>query len=40
MKEKPLTAEDFLESVSKHGMEIKKENGIYRHIRFKTVYLT
>lgn len=35
MKEKPLTEDDFLESVSKHGMEIKLDNGIYRHIRFQ-----
>lgn len=35
MKEKELNKDDFLKTVSTHGMEIKLENGLYRHIRYK-----
>jgi len=36
MKVKPkCTKEDFLKCVENHGIEIIKDDGVYRHIRFK-----
>lgn len=35
MKERPCTEADFLQHVKEHQVKIIREDGVYRHIRFK-----